>query len=36
MKNLLVIMGILIVIIYGGYYLTQYDAPTVPTTVSEE
>ena len=33
MKQLLIVMGILIAVIYGGYYLTHYD---VPFETSEE
>ena len=33
MKQLLIVMGILIAVLYGGYYLTHYD---VPFETSEE
>ena len=36
MKTFIFTIIVLGLIVGGGYYLTQYDAPTVPTTISEE
>jgi hypothetical protein len=36
MKQLLIVMGILIAVLYGGYYLTHYDVPFENLLTSEE
>ena len=36
MKTFIFTIIVLGLIVGGGYYLTQYDAPSISTTVSEE
>jgi hypothetical protein len=36
MKTFILTIIVLGLIVGGGYYLTQYDAPSISTTVSEE